>query len=42
MLLALEWKDGQWGGKPDVWDDLLTFAGVMSGYGVRTLVVKMI
>ena len=35
VSLALEFKDGQWGGKPDAVDAILTFAGVMAGYGVR-------
>lgn len=38
VSLALEFKDGQWGGKPDIVDAALTFAGVMAGYGVRYLV----
>ena len=42
VSLALEFKDGQWGGKPDPVDALLTFAGVMSGYGLRTLVLGII
>lgn len=42
VSLALEWKDGQWGGKPDAWDAALTFAGVMAGYGVVSLIVWMI
>jgi hypothetical protein len=32
---ALEFKDYQWGGKPDWVDFILTFAGVMAGYGAR-------
>lgn len=35
MSGALEFKDYQWGGKPDLVDFILTFAGVMSGYGAR-------
>ena len=42
VSLALEFKDGQWGGKPDAMDALLTFAGVMAGYGVRTAGLSMI
>ena len=38
VSLALEFKDGQWGGKPDWIDATLTFAGVMAGYGARQLV----
>ena len=37
VSLALEWKDGQWGGKPDLIDALLTFIGVILGYIVRQL-----
>lgn len=32
---ALEFKDWQWGGKPDIIDFLFTFAGAMAGYGAR-------
>lgn len=39
VSLALEFKDGQWGGKPDWVDALLTFAGVMAGYGVRYITI---
>ena len=38
---ALEFKDWQWGGKPDIVDFLLTVIGTAIGYGLRTL-VKMI
>lgn len=41
VSLALEFKDGQWGGKPDAMDALLTFAGVMAGYGVRTGIASL-
>lgn len=41
VSLALEFKDGQWGGKPDVIDAAMTFAGVMAGFGVRTLVISL-
>ena len=41
VSLALEFKDGQWGGKPDWVDALLTFAGVMAGYGVKELVLSI-
>lgn len=37
---ALEFKDYQHGGKPDVIDFLFTFAGVMTGYGLRVLFLK--
>lgn len=40
VALALEWKDGQWGGKPDLIDAALTFAGVMTGYLLRTFIFK--
>jgi len=36
---ALEFKDYQWGGKPDVIDFALTFVGVMAGFGIRKLFV---
>ena len=39
---ALEFKDGQWGGKPDVIDFVLTFAGTLAGYGIRAFVLKLI
>lgn len=42
VSLALEWKDGQWGGKPDLVDAALTFAGVMAGYASRTLALNYI
>ena len=35
---ALEFKDYQWGGKPDVIDFALTFVGVMAGFGIRSFV----
>jgi len=34
---ALEFKDYQWGGKPDWIDFTLTLVGVMCGYRVRKL-----
>lgn len=36
---ALEFKDWQWGGKPDAVDFALTFTGVMIGFSVRELFV---
>ena len=42
VSLALEFKDGQWGGKPDLVDAALTFAGVMAGYASRALVLNYI
>jgi hypothetical protein len=36
---ALEFKDYQWGGKPDWIDFLLTFAGAMAGYATRYFVI---
>ena len=38
VSLALEWKDGQWGGKPDLLDAAFTIARVMTGFGIRTLI----
>lgn len=34
---ALEFKDYQWGGKPDWIDFTLTLAGVMLGWGLKKL-----
>lgn len=39
---ALEFKDWQWGGKPDWIDATLTFAGVMAGYGMRTALTNVL
>ena len=36
---ALEFKDWQWGGKPDWIDFTLTFAGFCLGYLTRSLVL---
>jgi len=36
---ALEFKDWQWGGKPDVIDFLFTVAGVLLGYLIKSLVL---
>ena len=36
---ALEFKDYQWGGKPDWIDFACTVVGVAIGYGVRVLIV---
>lgn len=41
VSLALEFKDGQWGGKPDIIDAVLTLGGVMAGYGIRVLIGKL-
>lgn len=38
---ALEFKDYQWGGKPDWIDFILTFGGTVLGFLVRILVIKM-
>lgn len=38
---ALEFKDYQYGGKPDVIDFALTLAGVMAGYTTRYFVCKL-
>lgn len=35
---ALEFKDWQWGGKPDIIDFILTLAGFCGGYSVRSLI----
>ena len=35
---ALEFKDWQWGGKPDWIDFTLTFTGFIAGYLTRSLV----
>lgn len=37
---AMEFKDYQWGGKPDWVDFALTVAGGLIGYGLRFLVLK--
>lgn len=37
---ALEFKDKQWGGKPDWVDFALTVTGVMLGYTLRWAVVR--
>lgn len=37
---ALEFKDKAWGGKCDWIDFILTFIGVMAGYGTRFLIFK--
>lgn len=39
---ALEFKDYQWGGRPDWIDFSLTVAGVAMGYDLRVLILKMI
>ena len=35
---ALEFKDWQWGEKPDFIDFVLTIAGVIAGFGVHKLI----
>lgn len=35
---AMEFKDWQWGGKPDLVDFLLTVAGINVGYLIRWLI----
>ena len=42
VALALEFKDGQWGGKPDPIDAALTFTGTMAGFGIHYLIVQWI
>jgi hypothetical protein len=39
---ALEFKDKQWGGKPDWIDFALTVTGVMLGYTLRWLICRWI
>ena len=36
---SLEFKDYQWGGKPDWIDFTLTFVGVNIGYGVKAILL---
>lgn len=38
---AMEFKDYQWGGKPDWVDFALTIAGVAAGFGLRTLIISL-
>lgn len=42
VSLAMEFKDGQWGGKPDVFDFLLTLIGFNIGYLIRVLCLKIL
>lgn len=35
---AMEFKDYQWGGKPDIVDFILTFVGVNIGHLIRILI----
>lgn len=39
---ALEFKDYQWGGKPDWIDFLLTFGGTVLGFLLKMLVLKIL
>lgn len=39
---TLELKDKLWGGKPDCIDFFLTFIGTLCGFGLRTLIIKII
>lgn len=39
---AMEFKDGQWGGKPDIVDAILTIIGFNIGYLIRLLCLKII
>lgn len=39
---AMEFKDWQWGGKPDAVDFALTVVGVAVGYGLRVLIKNVI
>lgn len=36
---AMEFKDWQWGGRPDLVDFLLTFAGCIIGYTIKHLLL---
>ena len=36
---AVEFKDWQWGGKPDIWDFLLTFIAVQITYFCKILLI---
>lgn len=36
---AMEFKDYQWGGRPDWVDAALTLVGSLAGYGLRSLIV---
>ena len=38
---ALEFKDCQWGGKPDVVDFLMTIAGVAFGFVAKQLILGL-
>lgn len=38
---AMEFKDHQWGGKPDWIDFSLTVIGVAMGYGLRVCVISL-
>jgi hypothetical protein len=42
IAAALEFKDWQWGGMPDLGDFLLTVAGVVIGYLCRVEFLKII
>ncbi len=39
---AMEFKDRQWGGKPDWVDFALTLAGAVVGYGIRYGLCNMV
>lgn len=38
---AMEFKDWQWGGKPDILDFLMTVLGTAAGFGLRLLAIKL-
>lgn len=42
VSLSMEFKDGQWGGKPDFVDFILTVAGFNLGYLIRVLCLKLL
>ena len=39
---AMEFKDYQWGGKPDWIDAALTLGGCLAGFGVKQLIFSII
>lgn len=42
VAAALEFKDWQHGGRPDIVDFAMTVAGVAVGYAVRILIINLI
>ena len=39
---AMEFKDYQWGGKPDWIDFAMTVAGTAAGYGIRIAILSIL